>query len=93
MRISSDLVGTAFAPTAREWTRRDCALYALAIGAGQQDPGEELEFTTHLSGGRPQRVYPIFGALAGGEAGVGGLLALLGGAVDTRLMLHGEQRF
>ena len=87
MRLSRDLLGTPLKPGTMRWTARDCALYALGIGAGQADPLRELEFTT----GRGQVVYPTFGVVPGGVVGVGHLLELLGDAVDASTVLHGEQ--
>ncbi|MGQ4599065.1 MaoC/PaaZ C-terminal domain-containing protein [Nocardia sp. R6R-6] len=92
MKITSELVGTKLEPATMSWNGRDCALYALGIGAGQQDPLHELEFTADTTPNRQQVVYPTFGVLAGAEVGVGGLLSFLGDAVDTRTMLHGEQK-
>ncbi|WP_319449799.1 MULTISPECIES: MaoC/PaaZ C-terminal domain-containing protein [unclassified Mycobacterium] len=92
MKLDPNLVGLELSPQASTWTKRDCALYALGIGAGHDDPAGELDFTTDGSGGRSQRVYPTFGVLAGTAAGVGELIAALGDAVDFTQMLHGEQR-
>lgn len=92
MKITSELVGARLEPVRTSWNSRDCALYALGIGAGQQDPLRELEFTTDTMPHRRQVVYPTFGVLAGAKGGVEGLLDLLGDAVDIRQMLHGEQK-
>lgn len=92
MKVDKNLVGMEIGPVTRNWDKRDCALYALGIGAGQHDPFSDLEFTTDGSRDRPQLAYPMFGVLAGTEAGVGELLVLLGDAVDFSMMLHGEQR-
>ncbi|MDT3446815.1 MULTISPECIES: MaoC/PaaZ C-terminal domain-containing protein [unclassified Pseudofrankia] len=93
MKINADLVGVKLGPLPGSWDSRDCALYALGIGAGQEDPLRELEFTTYSLGGRQQVVYPTFGVLAGGRVGVGSLLEVLGDAVDPGTMLHGEQKY
>jgi acyl dehydratase len=92
VKLDTNLVGTAFEPVASSWDERDCALYALGIGAGQQDPACELEYTTDGSKGRPQLVYPTFGVIHGSNAAVPTLLAALGDAVDFSQMLHGEQK-
>lgn len=91
-RISSELIGVKLEPASASWSSHDCALYALGIGAGQQDPLHELEFTTDTTPYRQQVVFPTFGVLAGTKGGVQGLLNFLGDAVDTRKMLHGEQK-
>ncbi|MGY4098776.1 MaoC/PaaZ C-terminal domain-containing protein [Nocardia sp. R16R-3T] len=92
MKITSELVGTKLEPVTSSWNSRDCALYALGIGAGQKDPLRELEFTTDTTPHRQQVVYPTFGVIVGAQVGVGKLLDFLGDAVDTRQMLHGEQK-
>lgn len=53
-------VGAVSAPSRRRWEPRDCALYALALGAGF----DELAFVTEGAEDGPQRVYPTF-VLAG----------------------------
>jgi acyl dehydratase len=92
LKLDTNLVGTAFDPVVSSWDERDCALYALGIGAGQQDPARELEFTTDGGKGRRQLVYPTFGVIHGGNAAVPPLLAALGDAVNFSQMLHGEQK-
>jgi acyl dehydratase len=92
MKLDPNLVGTALEPVTTSWDKHDCALYALGIGAGQQDPACELEFTTDGGTDRPQLVYPTFGVIHGGNAAVRPLLAALGDAVDFSTMLHGEQK-
>lgn len=93
VRVDQGLVGTELEGVRRSWDNRDCALYALGIGAGQMNPYDDLQFTTDGTDGKPQQVYPTFGVLAGTEAGVGRLLEHLGDAVDFTRMLHGEQQF
>ena len=46
-------IGAHSAPARRTWRPRDCALYALAVGAGFDAPEFALE-------GAAQRVYPAF---------------------------------
>jgi len=46
-------VGAESAPAPRTWRPRDCALYALAVGAGFDEPAFVRE-------GEGQRVYPTF---------------------------------
>lgn len=53
-------VGAVSPPSRRRWGARDCALYALALGAGW----EQLAFVTEGTEDGPQRVYPTF-VLAG----------------------------
>ncbi|MBK7948280.1 MAG: MaoC family dehydratase N-terminal domain-containing protein [Deltaproteobacteria bacterium] len=53
-------VGFETAPRRITWTPADCALYALALGAGFDD----LAFVSENAIGHPQQVYPTF-VLAG----------------------------
>src|SRR5262245_61615979 len=57
MAMHLDRIGAESAPARRSWRPRDCALYALGVGAGW----DELAFVRE---GPTQRVYPTF-ALAG----------------------------
>ena len=49
-------VGAVSPPSRRRWTPRDCALYALALGAGW----DELAFASDGVGESAQLVYPTF---------------------------------
>ena len=91
--LTPDIVGRPLPAKRASWTNRDCALYALGIGAAQLDPMVDLAFTTENSLGHPQVVYPTFGVIPGAAVGVGGLLKVLGDAVDFNQMLHGQQRY
>jgi acyl dehydratase len=51
------------------WTSDDALLYAVAVGAGQDDPCEELAFTTEVAAGSGQRVLPTFAAVLADKAG------------------------
>lgn len=86
--INEDLVGQTRAARRRSWTSKDALLYSLAVGAGQQDPLSELEFTTENTSGRPQRVFPTFSCVA-----MGGGPPELPPGIDLSKMLHAEQSF
>lgn len=45
------------------WAERDVLLYAVAVGAGQDDPEAELELTTENSAGVQLQVLPTFPVL------------------------------
>lgn len=90
MPINDDLVGRQLPAVPGTWTGRDTRLYALAVGAGGDDPEQELQFTTDNTAGVAPRVLPTFGVIEGCRVGVGGLLGALGG-VDLSRMLHGTQ--
>lgn len=47
----------------RRWTESDVLLYALAVGAGQDDPLTELKYTTENTDGKPLQVLPTVGNL------------------------------
>lgn len=53
-------VGAKSRPFTRSWTERDAIIYALGVGAGQDDPLQELDLTTSNTAGTPQRVLPTF---------------------------------
>jgi acyl dehydratase len=66
MPMNHDAVGTTAGPFTVTWQPHDTLLYALGVGAGQQDPLDELAFTTENSAGVEQRVLPTFGAILTG---------------------------
>ncbi|MCP3801534.1 enoyl-CoA hydratase [Allokutzneria sp. A3M-2-11 16] len=77
MAIFQSLVGQTAGPWRRSWTATDTALYALAVGAGQ----EELAWSTG------QEALPTFGIVL---AQFGAFDERLGD-YDPALLLHGEQ--
>jgi acyl dehydratase len=85
--LNHDIVGTDSEPAERSWTEADVLLYALAVGAGQEDPLSELEFTTENSIGVQTQVLPTFGNLIAG----GGRRNL--GDFDPASFVHAEQAF
>ncbi|MFD9792934.1 MaoC/PaaZ C-terminal domain-containing protein [Streptomyces sp. NPDC059070] len=62
MALHHDLVGRKWDSGTRRWTFFDTALYALGVGAGADDPGRELAFTTRDSQGVAPAVLPTFAA-------------------------------
>jgi acyl dehydratase len=87
MPINLDAVGQTMGPREVSWTSRDALLYALGVGAGQDDPLRELEFTTENSQGVEQRVLPTYGVVL--LQGGGGRAPL--GDVDRAMLVHAEQ--
>ena len=65
MPIDPAACGVMGEPVERAWTSTDCILYALAVGAGREDPSAELAFTTENTLDVPQQVLPTFGATLG----------------------------
>jgi acyl dehydratase len=62
MALNHNAVGLEIEPVEVSWTGNDSMLYALAVGAGHEDPTQELEFTIGNRLGLPARVLPTFGA-------------------------------
>lgn len=87
MSLNHDIIGTDSEPAERSWTETDVLLYALAVGAGQEDPLSELEFSTENSTGIQTQVLPTFGNLIA----VGGRRNL--GDFDPASIVHAEQAF
>jgi acyl dehydratase len=83
-----DSIGKPGPAVERSWTANDVMLYALAVGAGQEDPCAELGFTTHNSEGLPLQVLPSFANMLGFGAGFNNV-----GDIDLSAVLHGEQAF
>jgi acyl dehydratase len=88
MSLNHNVVGVPGEPVKRSWTTTDVLLYALAVGAGQDDPTSELEFTTENTIGKPTRVLPTFCTLVGRGSGKIPL-----GDFDPAAFVHAEQAF
>jgi acyl dehydratase len=58
--LDPNCVGNTAPPQPISWTSRDTLLYALGVGAGQQDAVSELQFTTENSRGIEHSVLPTF---------------------------------
>jgi acyl dehydratase len=87
MALNHRLVGITSKPHDQVWDERDVMLYALAVGAGQEDPLAELDLTTENSDGTTLRVLPTFANTL-----VGGNSEPLGDFSMTQLV-HGSQAF
>lgn len=87
MALAQDLVGTRSEPVEFAWTGDDVLLYALAVGAGQDDPLQELAFTTDNTEGVAPAVLPTFATIITR----GSRIAL--GDFDPALLVHAEQGF
>jgi acyl dehydratase len=73
------------AETSCSWDPRDVMLYALGVGAGQNDPARELELTTENSDGPPLRALPTFGVLMTHRAG-----EMVVHDADQAMIVHAE---
>jgi acyl dehydratase len=87
MPINHDAVGAKSEPARRSWTSKDCLLYAVGVGAGAEDPSQELAFTTENSQDVDQRALPTMAVVLG--AGGGFFSAL--GDFNPAMLVHGEQ--
>lgn len=87
MALNRDIVGVQRGPWTRAWTADEAAVYALGVGAGQDDPTAELAFTTENTDGVAQQALPtyaiVLGQFGGPPVGLSG--------VDFTQLLHAEQ--
>jgi acyl dehydratase len=81
-------VGSRSEPYVVSWTAEDAILYALSVGAGQDDPLAELDLTTQNSEGIDQQVLPTF-AIWPGQGGLANRLPF--GTFDRAALVHAEQ--
>ncbi|MDO8363216.1 MAG: MaoC/PaaZ C-terminal domain-containing protein [Actinomycetota bacterium] len=88
MPLNPDAVGSAGDLRTTHWTSKDALLYAVGIGAGQND----LAFCTENSIGIPQQVYPTFAVVAGVDNMSGGSRGMEKiGAFNPAMLVHGSQ--
>jgi len=88
MPINPDAVGARSEPERRSWTSKDSLLYALGVGAGAQDPADDLSATTENSQDVTQRALPTQAVVLGaGGAGAFGSI----GSFNPAMLVHGEQ--
>ena len=85
MALTEGLLGTTGEPVEFSWSVDDVLLYALAVGAGQDDPLGELAFTTDNTDGLAPAVLPTFAAIITR----GSRIPL--GDFDPALLVHAEQ--
>lgn len=86
MALNHSAVGQEVDLGLRRWDSKDAILYALGVGAGQEDAGAELEFTTENSAGFTQKVLPSFGVMLASQEQKLNL-----GDFHLRQVLHAEQ--
>lgn len=87
MALDMSAIGRDEPAAETEWTSRDAMLYAIGVGAGQEDAGKELEFTTDNSEGVTQRVLPTYAAVIVQNAGNRPDF----GEIDRSKAVHAEQ--
>lgn len=88
MPMDLGAVGIPSEPFERSWTSKDTLLYALGVGAGAEDPLDELNFTTENSRGIEQQALPTFGVLIAQAP-----RARSAGNYDPAQLVHAEQEF
>ncbi len=88
MPLNPDAVGALGDVRTISWNSKDALLYAVGIGAGQQ----ELAFTTENTKDTAQVVYPTFAVVAGsGTASPGRSSMSHIGSFNPALLVHGSQ--
>jgi acyl dehydratase len=86
--LNHDVIGVESQPFEKSWTSRDTLLYAVGVGAGMDDPSQELSFTTENSKDITQQVLPTFAVLAAQGGGGRDI-----GTFDPAMLVHAEQAF
>ena len=89
MSLDLAAVGREAEPAEVSWTADDCALYAMGVGAGQDDPLAELAFTTDNTRDVAQQVLPTFGVVLAQFRAKGRRLDI--GTFDPARLVHAEQ--
>ena len=89
MPLDFNAIGQKTEPTQISWDSDRALIYALGVGAGQEDALKELEFTTENSDGHPQQVLPTFAVVMGAGAARGPGINY--GDFDRSKLLHGQQ--
>lgn len=87
MPLNPELEGMQCEPVNVAWARDDVLLYAVAVGAGAEDPTAELALTTENTAGVRTTVLPSFAEIVTRGARVDL------GDVDRALLVHAEQSF
>ncbi|WP_375001525.1 MaoC/PaaZ C-terminal domain-containing protein [Aeromicrobium sp. CTD01-1L150] len=88
MSLDHDVVGVRSDPVEKSWDGNDAILYALGLGAGHDNPLEDLAYTTeHGDPDSPgQKVLPSYGVML--TWGVRGRRL---GDFDPAMLVHAEQ--
>lgn len=88
MPLNPDAVGAVGDVRTMSWTSKDALLYAVGIGAGQND----LAFTTENTKDVAQVVYPTFAVVAGSGTTSAGKSAMAEiGSFNFAMLVHGSQ--
>lgn len=73
------------------WDSERALLYAVGVGAGLDDPQQEMQFTTENTPGLPQQVIPSFATVMGLKSNWMDLLGWQKVGLSPVGMVHGEQ--
>ncbi len=88
MPLNPSAVGSVGDPRSMSWSSKDALLYAVGIGAGQDD----LAFSTENTKDVEQRVYPTFAVVAGSGTMSAGKSAMSEiGSFNFAMLVHGSQ--
>ena len=88
MSLRPDLLGSTRGPVVTHWDADDLMLYALGVGAGQDDPLAELDLTTENASGFPQRALPTYSVVIAQRSSG---LRMDYGDIDRTKLVHAEQ--
>jgi len=88
MSLNHDVVGVRSDPVEKSWTSTDALLYALGVGAGHDNPLEDLAYTTEHGppDGGGQKVLPSYGVML-----TWGTRGRKLGDFDPAMLVHAEQ--
>src|SRR4051812_10408260 len=86
MPLNPAAVGATSDPAEFSWTSKDALLYAVSIGAGQ----DELAFSTENTDGVEQQGFPTFPVVMGYGAGGRGVMSEIG-SFNPAMLVHGQQ--
>jgi len=88
MPLNPEAVGSVGDVRTMSWNSKDALLYAVGIGAGQND----LPFTTENTKDVAQVVFPTFAVVAGSGTTSAGRSAMAGiGSFNWAMLVHGSQ--
>lgn len=89
MAIDLQSVGRTFGPSEVSWNARDAMLYALGVGAGQDDPFGELQLTTENTASVTLKALPAYAVVLTQNAAAKPEF----GPIDRTKLVHAEQGF
>ena len=90
MPLDMNAIGREAGPAEVSWTSRDAMLYAIGVGAGQDDALAELAFTTENTEGVALRMLPTYAVVIVQNAAAARPAF---GDIDRTKLVHAEQGF